>query len=185
MEEAKLVGYPHIEKLLLFAKMNVEAGNEIQGIVEKMQQQNGINDALRNELTEIGQQSKKLYDETTMELMMRMIEHRKTFADNQLVYALDMAMKQNENILKSELWLKIRSTCSQIVQNGTKTDWTWLKLRLLPSMIWYKDISKDNNEEPHYLYFELLKLVGVEAMNQINNLDENLMKMADKQKDES
>merc|ERR1712228_152245 len=37
---------------------------------------------------------------------------------------------------------------------------------------------------PHYLYYELLKLVNVEAMNQINNLDENLMKMASKQKDD-
>ena len=168
----------------MFAELNVEAGNEIQGIVEKMQQQSGINDALSKELTEIGQQSKKLYDETTMELMMRMIQKRKTFADHQMMYALDMAIKQNENILESELWLKIRSTCSQIVQNGTKTDWTWLKLRLLPSMIWYKDISKDSNDEPHYLYFELLKLVNVEALNQINNLDENLMEMADKQKDD-
>merc|ERR1712228_809237 len=30
-------GYSHIEKLLLFAKLNVEAGNEIQGIVQKIQ----------------------------------------------------------------------------------------------------------------------------------------------------
>merc|ERR1712228_711990 len=34
----------------------------------------------------------------------------------------------------------------------------------------------------HYLYYELLKLVNVEAMNQINNLDENLMKMASEQR---
>merc|ERR1712228_764888 len=73
-----------------------------------------------------------------------------------------------------------------IVQNGTKKDWMWLKLCLFPSMIWYRDISKgnDENKEPHYLYYELLKLVNVEAMNQINNLDENLMKMAKKQKNE-
>merc|ERR1719242_2159153 len=113
-----------------------------------------------------------------------MIERRKTFDDNQLVYAFNMAMVQNEDILASKLWLQIRSTCSQIVQNGTKRDWMWLKLCLLPSMIWYKDISSKDNEEPHYLYYELLKLVNVEAMNQINNLDENLMKMADKQKDD-
>merc|ERR1712228_793899 len=36
----------------------------------------------------------------------------------------------------------------------------------------------------HYLYYELLKLVNVEAMNQINNLKANLMKMASEQKDE-
>merc|ERR1719242_1887337 len=115
-----------------------------------------------------------------------MTTKRKTFSDNSLVYAFNIAMKENEDILTSKLWLTIRSTCSQIVQNGTKRDWMWLKLCLLPSMIWYKDISKgnDKNKEPHYLYYELLKLVNVEAMNQINNLDETLMEMAEKQKDD-
>merc|ERR1712228_898246 len=142
--EARENGFSHIEKLLLFAKMNVEAGNEIKDIAEKIQQQNGINECLSAELTDIGKQTKKMHDETLMELMIRMITKRKTFSDNQLVYALNMAMKENENILASKLWLNIRSTCSQIVQNGTKRDWMWLKLCLLPSMIWYKDISKGN-----------------------------------------
>ena len=101
-----------------------------------------------------------------------------------MVYAFDMAMKENDDILKSKLWLQIRSTCSQIVRDGTKRDWTWLKLCLLPSTIWYKNISKNSNDEPHYLYYELLKLVNVEALNQINDLDENLMKMADEQKND-
>merc|ERR1712228_476644 len=178
------LGWPHIEKLLLFAKLNVEAGNEIKDIVDKIQQQNGINQCLSDELSDIGEQRKKLYDETTMELMIRMITKRKTFSDNQLMYALNMAMNESENILASKLWLQIRSTCSDIVQNGTKRDWMWLKLCLLPSTIWYKDISSKDSKEPHYLYYELLKLVNVEAMNQINNLDENLMKMASEQKDE-
>merc|ERR1712228_885588 len=160
------------------------AGNDIKDIVAKIQQQNGMNECLSDELSDIGEQSKKLYDETTMELMIRMITKRKTFSDNQLVYALNMAMNESENILASKLWLQIRSTCSDIVQNGTKRDWMWLKLCLLPSTIWYKDISSTDTKEPHYLYYELLKLVNVEAMNQINNLDENMMKMASEQKDE-
>merc|ERR1712228_281913 len=179
---ARDLGWPHIEKLLLFAKLNVEAGNEIKNIVDKIQQKNGMNECLSNELSDIGQQSKKLYDETTMELMIRMIAKRKTFSDNQLVYALNMTMNESENILASKLWLQIRSTCSDIVQNGTKRDWMWFKLCLLPSSIWYKDIKDD--KEPHFLYYELLKLVNIEALNQINNLDENLMKMASEQKDE-
>merc|ERR1712228_928799 len=142
------------------------------------------NDCLSEELTDIGERNKKLYDETTMELMIRMISKRRTFSDNQLVYALNMAMNENENILASKLWLQIRSTCSDIVQNGKMRDWMWLKLCLLPSTIWYKDISSKDSKEPHYLYYELLKLVNVEAMNQINILEENLIKMADKQKDE-
>merc|ERR1712228_392604 len=140
------------------------------------------NDCLSIELTDIGEINKKLYDETTMELMIRMIKKRKTFSHNQLVYAMNMAMRENEDILSSKLRLNIRLTASQIVQNGTKKDWIWLKICLLTSMIWYKDISSAGSKEPHYLYFELLKLVNVEAMNQINNLDENLMKMANRQK---
>ena len=170
----------------MFAKLNVEAGNEIREISEKIQQQNGINDCVSKELSDIGIQSKKLYDETLMELIIRMIMKKKTFSDRQLAYVWNIAMKENENILSSKIWLKIRTTVSDIVQNGAKRDWMWLKLSLLPSTIWYKDISKgnDENKEPHYLYYELLKLVNVEAMNQINNLDENMMKMAKKQKSE-
>ena len=164
--------------------MNVEAGNDIKGIVETIQRQNGINDCLRNELEDIGEQSKKLYDETLMELMVRMISKRKTFSDCSLVYALDMAMSENVDVLNSKLWLSVRSTVSDIVKNGTKIDWMWLKLCLLPSMIWYTDISKKDSEEPHYLYYELLKMVNVEAMNQINNLDVKLMEMASKQRDD-
>merc|ERR1712228_1096264 len=182
LDYSRSSNYPHVEKLLLFAKMNVEAGNDIQDIVETIQRQNGINDCLSIELTDIGDINKQLYDETTMELMIRMIKKRKTFSDNQLVYAMNMAMRENEDILSSKLWLNIRLTASQIVQNGTKKDWIWLKICLLTSMIWYKDISSAGSKEPHYLYFELLKLVNVEAMNQINNLDENLMKMANRQK---
>ena len=70
------------------------------------------------------------------------------------------------------------------MKNGTKIDWMWLKLCLLPSMIWYTDISKKDSEEPHYLYYELLKMVNVEAMDQINNLDAKLMEMASKQRDD-
>merc|ERR1712228_1000730 len=182
LDYSREADYPHVEKLLLFAKINGEAGNTIQDIVETIQRQNGINDCLSIELTDIGEINKKLYDETTMELMIRMIKKRKTFSDNQLVYAMNMAMRENEDILSSKLRLNIRLTASQIVQNGTKKDWIWLKICLLTSMIWYKDISSAGSKEPHYLYFELLKLVNVEAMNQINNLDENLMKMANRQK---
>lgn len=163
--------------------MNVEAGNEVQEIAEKIEKQRGINDCLSNELFEIGQQSKKLYEETTMELMIRMITKRLTFSDDLLVYAWKMTVPQNGDVLASKLWLAIRSTCSQIVQSGEKRDWMWLKLCLLPSTIWFADIAKDT-KEPKYLYFEILKLVDIEAMNQLNKLEENLNKMAEEQKDD-
>merc|ERR1712228_1008061 len=94
LSRSQQMGYPHIEKLLLFAKMNVTAGNEIKDTVERIQKQNGINECLSEELSDIGEQSNKLYDETTMELMIRMIAKRKPFSDNQLMYAWNMAMKQ-------------------------------------------------------------------------------------------
>jgi len=164
--------------------MNVEAGNDIKEISATIQAQNGINDCLRNELADIGKQSKQLYDETVMELMLRMVEKRRTFCDNQMIYAFNMAMTENEDILTSKLWLQIRQTVSEIVQKGTKIDWMWLKVCLLPSMIWYKDISAKDSDEPHYLFYELLKMVNVEAMNQINELEANIDGMASKQKND-
>ena len=166
--------------------MNVEAGNDIKVIAERIHQQNGINECVNAELIKIGKNSKKIYESTLMVVIIRLITNRKTFADDQLVYAFNMAMRQNEDILSSKLWLTIRTTCSKIVKNGTKRDWMWLKLCLLPSTIWYQDISKEkgDSKEPHYLYYELLKLVNVEAMNQVNNLEEGINKMVAKQRND-
>ena len=120
-----------------------------------------------------------------MAVVIRLIEKRKTFSDDQLVYALQLALTENANVLETKLWLSVRATVSDIVKNGRKNDWIWLKLCLLPSTIWYEDISKEDDDgEPHYLYYELLKLVNVEAMYQINNLEENINQMASKQKDD-
>merc|ERR1712228_468689 len=47
LDKSREFGYPHIEKLLLFFKMNVEAGNEIQGIVEKIQRPSSRSDLKR------------------------------------------------------------------------------------------------------------------------------------------
>ena len=150
-----------------------------------MQRQNGVNKCLRDGLSIIGEQSKKLYDDVTMELMIRMIQYRKTFSDNQLIHAFDWAMsKEDTNILDSALWKEIKKSFCQIVQSGSKKDRMWLKLCLLPSTIWYKDISEGRTQEPHYLYYELLKLVDIEAMVQINTLEKNMNEMADKQKDD-
>merc|ERR1719361_952594 len=62
----------------------------------------------------------------------------------------------------------------------------WLKLCLLPSTVWFLDVAneKRNNKEPHYLYYELLKLVNVEAMNQVNNLEKAMNKMANEQEND-
>merc|ERR1719361_1059860 len=62
----------------------------------------------------------------------------------------------------------------------------WLKLCLLPSTVWFLDIAKEKGDikESHYLYFELLKLVNVEAMNQVNNLEKAMNKMASEKKND-
>ena len=164
--------------------MNVESGNEIQSIADNVHRQNGINDGILQGLRLIGEQSKNLFEEILMELIINLILKRVTFSDHLLVYVWNIAKNRHDNVLDSDLWKAISNSCSQIVTNGNFKDWMWLKLCLLPSMIWYKDLSKESAAKPHYLYYELLKLVDVGAMNHLNNLKENLMKMADKQKDE-
>ena len=44
LDHSRESGFPHVEKLLLFAKLNVEAGNDIKEIAEKIAKQNGINE---------------------------------------------------------------------------------------------------------------------------------------------
>ena len=45
------------------------AGNEIQNIADKIQQQNGINECLGDELDDVGEITKKLFEKTLEEIL--------------------------------------------------------------------------------------------------------------------
>eukprot|EP01084_Bolivina_argentea_P294563 506867_1 len=77
-------GFYHVEQLLLFSAMNVNIGNEIKNITDKIHKQTGINENISNELSLIGVQSKELFEKILMELMINIISKKLVFSDNLL-----------------------------------------------------------------------------------------------------
>eukprot|EP01084_Bolivina_argentea_P070309 127824_1 len=158
---------------------------------ETVHKQDGIIDNILSELVMIGKQSKELFEKTLMELMINIINKRLVFDDNLLNLCWKIASRNNKNPLQSELWNVISTQCNNIIQNGSSRDWYWLKKVLLPSTIWFKNISdvnddeqKEDDKKEKYLYFELLKLVEAESQNQLNKLENDLNVLVDEHKDD-
>jgi len=166
-------GFYHIEQLLLFNQMNANAGNEVQGTADLMLKQAGINENILTALREIGEETMAIFSKTLLELMIRSISKKDSFSDDMLNLCWCILQRNGEDPLLSEFWLTIKRTCSDIVRDGNKEDWYWLKQCVLPSTIWYQDISRED-EEQHYLYYELLKIVSNESKAQLDKLAANL-----------
>ena len=135
LDYARKGGYCNVEQLLIFAQLNANVGNDIKNTAENIYKQNGIIDNILKELTEIGEQSKGLFEKILMELMINIINKRLSFSDNLLNLCWNISCRGNKDPLSSELWKAISSQSTAIIQNGSKRDWYWLKKCLLPSTV--------------------------------------------------
>eukprot|EP01083_Nonionella_stella_P124980 377776_1 len=170
-------GMFHIEQLLLFHHLGANIGNKINQTTDVIHKQRGLIQTIFHELSVIGDQSHKLFEKTVMELMINIIEKRLVFSDDllNLCWSIVDRDPKSQSPLSSELWKTIASTCSYIIHNGGKKDWHWLKRCVLPSTIWYQTINgSGSNDNPQYLYYELLKLVDTESQNELNKLESDL-----------
>eukprot|EP01083_Nonionella_stella_P152321 488039_1 len=183
LDNAKYGDHYHIEQLLLFHTMNISVGNEVKHLAERMHRQNGINQNITNELESIGEPRNTLFETTLMGMMVNLIAKQLSFSDQLLSQCWDIACRDGQDPLSSDLWNVISSTCSIIITSGHKRDWFWFKTCILPSTIWYKEVKTQDNKkgkatETHYLYFELLKLVENESKNQLKILQNDLHDVA-------
>ena len=115
--------------------MKANTGNEIRDISKDIIKQQGINANITHELTVIGAQSKELYEKILLELMINLINKRILFSDTMMNLCWNICCRDNANPLQSELWKSIAKQCNDIIQNGSKRDWYWLKKVLLPSTV--------------------------------------------------
>eukprot|EP01084_Bolivina_argentea_P070308 127823_1 len=187
-------GYYNIEQLLLFAKLHLNVGTEIKNTAQTIHEQNGIIENIVNGLQLIGQQSKDLFEKILLELMTNLINEKLIFSDNLLNVCWNIICRDDKDPLSSDLWKIISTQCKNIIENGNQRDWFWLKKCLLTSTIWFKDISISNEDDDdekkqkteniqnkvHYLYYELLVLVDIEAQNQLNQLEKDLNTLSNK-----
>ena len=148
-------GYFNVQQLLLFAQLNVNIGNEIKITAETIHKQNGINQNILNELSLIGKQSKELFEKLLMELMLNIINKRLSFDDTLLNLCWEIASRDGQNPLKSELWKTISMQCELIIKNGIKRDWYWFQKILLPSTVDLTNIHSSTHNLQSLLSFNL------------------------------
>eukprot|EP01083_Nonionella_stella_P087033 241976_1 len=185
LENAKRRGHYHIEQLLSFNAMKVNVGKEVTDLAANINRQNGINQIISNELQLLDEQ-KDLFEQILMKIMTNIIRKKLSFSDQLLSHCWLIACKDGD-VLSSDLWKAISSTCSEVISNEDRRDWFWFKTCILESTIWYKEvkIEEEKTDEEfeaatttHYLYYELLKLVKNESKNQITKLEHDLDDLA-------
>eukprot|EP01083_Nonionella_stella_P092226 258100_1 len=172
-------GYHHIQQLLLFSQMNVSSGNKIKDIANAMNTQKGINQNVCRQLTDIGEETKRIFESAVVTVMINLITLKLSFDDTLLNMAWDIACDDTKP-LSSDLWKSIALTCANIFHSGDERDWYWFKSFLLPSTIWFRTINEANDTSCYYLYFELLNLVDEEAKVQLTALETDLNELANK-----
>eukprot|EP01083_Nonionella_stella_P009791 28053_1 len=165
----------HVEQLLILSELNANISDRITDTADIMTRQKGITHNILTGLTEIGQQSKDLFQKTLLELMIITINKKAAFSDDLLNVCWELVCESNPNPLSSDLWQALSTTCQSIIEGRNKTDWFWFRNCVLQSTIWYKEIDQGEgkgakSDEKYCLYYELLKY----AAQQESKLKETL-----------
>eukprot|EP01083_Nonionella_stella_P039580 107637_1 len=191
---AQRSGHYHVEKLLMMSKLDASASDQINAIANKLNTQKGITHYLY-EAAQTRQNGDIIFD-GIVDIMIQIINKRQAFSDDILNFALDYSInkalelvrgtgegnvddrKDNDNeeidrdtVVSTDLWQCIFNTCVEIITNKShnKLEWFWMKTYLLSSTIWLRQFrDKRNNNELSSLYFELLDIVGAQALAQID-----------------
>eukprot|EP01083_Nonionella_stella_P039578 107632_1 len=181
-------GHYHVEKLLMLSKMDASASDQVNGIANKLNTQKGIIHYLYQAAH--ARQDEEVIFDGIVDIMIDVINKRQAFSDDILNLALDYSIKKalkslngtgegdanneeidRDTVIATDLWQCIYNTCIEIITNKKhkKLEWFWLKTYLLSSTIWLRQFKdKRNNNELNSLYFELLDIVGAQALAQID-----------------
>ena len=124
----------HCQQLISSSNNGANIGDKIENITSKINQQNGIIENIMNELNNIGDQSKEIFNKIIIEMMINIIEKKLIFCDDLLVLSWTIQTNKGDP-LQSEIWKTITKTCSGIIKNKNKRDWYWLKTYMLPSKV--------------------------------------------------
>ena len=100
-----------------------------------MHRQNSVIENVLTALGEIGDQSKELFEKAIMELTIIVINKREIFSDILLNLCWQLATRDGQDGLQSELWNAMKTQCKKIIEKGDKRDWYWLQKVLMPSTV--------------------------------------------------
>eukprot|EP01083_Nonionella_stella_P047915 128311_1 len=183
-DNAQETGSFAVLMLLLLDEMGTNMGERVKQRGELLTKQNGIVQNILGELQGYDDTTKGFFEDTLLDLMNKILQNKSIFSDDLLCLCWKLEAKKG-NVLKSDLWKTIATIFQEILENDNKRDWTFLKKCLLPSNIWFQDIqqNEENEEEPSYLYFELLKMVKKKSIQLTKELERNITMDTAKNKD--
>eukprot|EP01083_Nonionella_stella_P054078 142860_1 len=195
-----------IKQLLHFAGMKANTGERIREKADGLSEQSGIVENIMNEIEAYDDTTREFFEDTLLDLMNKILRKKRIFSDDWLCLAWKIEAKRG-NVFESELWKNLTTLCTQIIQNGDKQDWCFMKTCIIPSNLWFETMNdneakadeeseaesgdgsevgsddKHQNEPPKFLYYELLRLVKQKSIDLVRDLEENVAKDGDKNKD--
>eukprot|EP01083_Nonionella_stella_P054075 142857_1 len=168
-----------IKQLLHFAGMKANTGERIREKADGLSEQSGIVENIMNEIEAYDDTTREFFEDTLLDLMNKILRKKRIFSDDWLCLAWKIEAKRG-NVFESELWKNLTTLCTQIIQNGDKQDWCFMKTCIIPSNLWFQTM---NDNKAKYLYYELLRLVKQKSIDLVRDLEENVAKDGDKNKD--
>ena len=128
------MGAYHCEQLILSNDKGARAEDKIGSVISGVDRQNGIIENIMNELDNIGQQSKEIFEKVVIEMMINIIQEKLIFSDDLLGLCWKIESNKGDP-LESELWKIIQLVCLGVIEGKNKRDWYWLKTYMIPSKV--------------------------------------------------
>ena len=137
-QEAKRTGNYDIAQLLLLSQSTGNIGERIKEKADELNREYGIIEAFIDELSQIGEQTAEIFKKTLIEIMTRLIQKKKIFADIMLSLCLKFieSEEKGRKFEESELFKDaIIKTSKNIIRATEKRDWFWMKEAVIPSTV--------------------------------------------------
>ena len=137
LDRAEIGAWYHCEELLLFRKLDANVSDRVQNVAFNMNKQNGIIENMMNELMNVVKDENKRNEfmQILSDMICNIIGKKLIFCDDLLnlcwVYGNEKNNKSNTN----NLWQVLTDTCNDIIQDGNKRDWYYLKTFILESNV--------------------------------------------------
>eukprot|EP01083_Nonionella_stella_P107748 312451_1 len=126
-----------IKQLLHFAGMKANTGERIREKADGLSEQSGIVENIMNEIEAYDDTTREFFEDTLLDLMNKILRKKRIFSDDWLCLAWKIEAKRG-NVFESELWKNITAVCAQIIQNGDKQDWFFMKTCIITSNVWFE-----------------------------------------------
>jgi len=131
-------GKHDVAQLLMLSEIKGNIGERIKEKAKILNRERGCIENIQNGLKRIGEQTAKIWKDTTIEMMTNSIQNKECFDD--IFLSLCYEFIGFADFEKSELFKAIIATSDDVIKNGNKTNWFWFKEVMLASNVMFECI---------------------------------------------